>query len=170
MRKLGIAVALAGLAGCGYHVAGRGDLIPRNIKTIAVTPFGNLTPRYQLARLLPEDIAREFLSRTRYAVVSDAAKADAVLSGAVINYASYPTTADAATGRATAVLASVTLQLTLTDRATGSVLFTRPGAEFRERYEISEDSQKYFDESGTAMIRMSRDVARSVVSAVLENF
>jgi hypothetical protein len=64
----------------------------------------------------------------------------------------------------------VILQLTLTDRATGAVLFTRPGAEFRERYEISEDAQKYFDESGTGMIRMSRAVAQSVVSAVLENF
>jgi len=170
MRKLSIAVLLAGLAGCGYHVAGRGDLIPKNIKTIAVMPFGNVTTRYQLAKLLPEDIAREFLSRTRYAVVSDPAQADAVLSGAVVNFTSYPTTADAKTGRATAVQATVSLQLTLTDRATGMVLFTRPGAEFRERYEISEDAQKYFDESGTAMIRMSRDVARSVVTAVLENF
>ncbi len=169
MRAL-VAVVLAAMAGCGYHVAGHADLLPKTIKTIAVTPFGNVTPRYQLARLLPEDIAREFLSRTRYLVVADPDKADAVLTGAVVNFTSFPTTADATTGRATAVLATATLQLTLTERATGAVLFTRPGAEFRERYEISEDAQKYFDESGTAMIRMSRDVARSVVSAVLENF
>jgi len=44
------------------------------------------------------------------------------------------------------------------------------GAEFRERYEISVDPAAYFDESGTAMQRVSRDVARSAVSAILEGF
>jgi hypothetical protein len=171
MKRFWLAAVLAAMAaGCGYHVSGHGDLLPKTIKTIAVPAFGNVTTRYQLARLLPEDIAREFIERTRYAVVSDPAKADAVLTGAIVNFTAYPTTFDAATGRATAVLAVVILQLTLTDRATGAVLFTRPGAEFRERYEISEDAQKYFDESGTGMIRLSRAVAQSVVTAVLENF
>jgi len=55
----------------------------------------------------------------------------------------------------------VTLRLTLTDRATNKVLFSRIGAEFRERYEISIDPTAYFDESGTAMQRVSSDVARS---------
>ena len=73
-------------------------------------------------------------------------------------------------GRATGVQAVVTLQLTLTDKATGAVLFSRPGVEFRERYEISVDPTSYFDESTAALERLSRDVARTVVSAVLENF
>ena len=64
----------------------------------------------------------------------------------------------------------MTLRITLTDRATDTVLFTRNGAEFRERYEISIDPKAYFDESGTAMDRLSRSVARSVVSAILEKF
>ena len=55
-------------------------------------------------------------------------------------------------------------------RHTGKVLFSRPSYEFRERYEISIDPQAYFDESGTAIIRLSRDVARSVVTAILVNF
>jgi len=169
MKKL-MAVALLATAGCGYHVAGRGDLVPKNIKTIAVPAFQNVTTRYQLARLLPEDIAREFLTRTRYAVVSDPAQADAVLTGAVVNFVYFPTTYDTAQGRSTGVQAVVTLRLALTDRATNAAIFSRPGAEFRERYEISENPQQYFDESGTAMIRLSQDVARSVVSAILENF
>ena len=157
-------------AGCGYHVSGHGDLLPKNIKTIAVPAFGNATTRYMLARLLPEDITREFLERTRYAVVADPAKADAVLTGAVVNAVAYPITVDPATSRTTGIQAIVTLQLTLTDRATGAVIWNRPVAEFRERYEISIDPTQYFDESSTAMIRLSRDVARSVVSAVLEKF
>jgi hypothetical protein len=42
--------------------------------------------------------------------------------------------------------------------------------EFRERYEISVNPQQYFDESQAALQRLSRDVARTVVSAILENF
>jgi outer membrane lipopolysaccharide assembly protein LptE/RlpB len=169
MRKLAAAVLLF-TAGCGYHVAGRGDLVPKNIKTIAVPAFQNVTTRAELARMLPEDIAKEFLTRTSYKVVSDPEKADAVLTGALVNFVSFPTTYDAAQGRATGVQAVVTLRLTLTDRATNTAIFNRPSQEFRERYEISENPQQYFDESGPAMIRLSRDVARSVVSAVLENF
>ncbi|MBZ5576679.1 MAG: hypothetical protein LAP40_08995 [Acidobacteriia bacterium] len=173
MKIPGLVAAVCGVlagTGCGYHVAGRADLLPKNIKTIAVPAFGNLTTRYQLARLLPEDIAREFLSRTRYRVVADPAQADAVLSGAVINFVALPTTFDPATFRATGVQAVVTLRLQLTNRATGALILNRPAAEFRQSYEISLDPEKYFDESSTAMIRLSRDVARSVVSAVLENF
>jgi hypothetical protein len=168
MKKIALAALL--LSGCGYHVAGRGDLVPKNVKTIAVPAFQNVTTRYQLARLLPEDIAREFLKRTRYTVVSDPEEADAVLTDAVVNFVYFPTTYDAVQGRATGVQAIVTLRLTLTDRATNTAIYSRPGAEFRERYEISENPQQYFDESGPAMIRLSQDVARSVVSAILENF
>ena len=84
MTKLAFAAALSGAmwgSACGYHVSGRADLIPKNIRTIAVPAFGNITTRYQLARLLPEDITREFISRTRYRVVADPAQADAVLTG-----------------------------------------------------------------------------------------
>jgi hypothetical protein len=168
---LAIACAAALIApGCGYRVAGQGDLMPKTIKTIAIPAFGNVTVRYQLARLLPADITREFLSRTHYAIVAHPSQADAVLDGVVTNFAFYPTVSDPVTGRATAAQVVVTLRLTLTDRATKKVLFSRLGAEFRERYEISVDPAAYFDESGTAMQRVSRDVARSVVTAILEGF
>jgi Lipopolysaccharide-assembly len=161
-------VLLSTLTGCGYHVSGHGDLMPKTIKTIAIPAFGNRTTRYKLARTLPTDIGRELLARTKYSVIADPKEADAVLTGTVHNFAAYPTIS--ANGRATVVEVIVTLNLTLTDRVTGAVLFNRPGAEFRERYEISIEPQAYFDESGTAMLRLSKTVARSVVSAILEKF
>ena len=42
--------------------------------------------------------------------------------------------------------------------------------EFRERYEVSVDPSAYLEESDAALTRLSRDVARTVVSAVLERF
>ncbi len=163
-----LSLVLVALTGCGYHVAGHGDLMPKSVKTVAVMPFGNLTTRYKLARTLPTDIGREFLSRTRYKVIADANQADAVLTGTLSNFAAF--TAISTNGRNTTVEAVVTLQMTLTERTTGKVLFSRKGAEYRERYEIAVDPKAYFDESGSAMVRLSKAVARSVVTGVLENF
>ena len=165
-----LVVAAMGGAGCGYHVGGRGDLLPKSIRSIAVPAFGNNTTQYKLAEYLPADITREFITRTRYGVVADPGKADAVLTGMIVSFVSYPMTTDPASGRATAAQAVVMLSLTLTERASGKALFSRPTIEFRERHEISVDPKAYFDESGTAMVRLSRSVARSMVTAILENF
>jgi len=166
--RLSLLTVAIGLSGCGYHVSGHGDLMPSNVKTIAIPAFGNITSRYKLARLLPADIDRELISRTRYKVVADPEQADAVLAGTLNNFITNPTVS--AGGRSTTIEAIVILQITLTDRRTGAVLYSRSGAEFRERYEISIDPKAYFDESGTALERLSRSVARSVVSGILENF
>jgi hypothetical protein len=157
-------------SGCGYHLAGRGDLIPKTVRTIAVQPFGNNTPRYKLARLLPSDISRELISRTHYRLSSDANQADAVLTGSLMNFSAYPIIYDSVTNRATTVQAIVVVQMRLVNRADGKVIYEKPAAEFRERYEISIDPAAYFDESGTAMERLSKDVARAMVSALLNAF
>jgi Lipopolysaccharide-assembly len=172
MRRRLLAFCLAPLfaLSCGYHVAGTTDVLPKNIKTIAIPPFTNATTRYKLSDVLAAAITREFISRTRYQVVNEANDADAVLAGSVVNFFAYPTTFDPRTNRAAAVQTIVILHLTLRERKTGAVLFTRPNMEFRQTYEISVDPKAYFDESDVAMERLSRDTARSVVSAVLENF
>ena len=158
------------LTGCGYHVAGHADMIPKTVKTIALPKWGNVTTRYKLTDRMPEAIAREFIARTRYKVVNDPEQADAVLTGAVVNYIAYPTIFDQKTGRASGLQVNVTLQVRLVERATGKVLFTRPSFDARQRYEISINAQAYFEESGEALDRLSRDVARDVVSAILESF
>jgi hypothetical protein len=157
-------------ASCGYHVVGHTNVLPKTIKIVAVPEFGNNSTQHRLPVLLTADVVRELISRTRYNVIADPGMADAVLYGTVVNFASYPIIFDPVSGRATSVMAIVQMQLTLVDRHSGKTLFSRAGAEFRERYEVALDPQQYFDESGTAIQRLSRDVARSVVSAILENF
>lgn len=156
--------------GCGYHVSGHGDTLPKTIKTIAVPAFKNATTRYTLTNELPAAITREFISRTRYSVVADPNAADAVLSGSIVKYDAYPTAFDPVTGRATLVLVLVHFQISLTNRATGEVLYSRPDFEVRERYEISTDPRAYVEESDAAMDRLSRSLATQIVSAILEKF
>jgi hypothetical protein len=165
-----VGLAASTMAGCGYRVAGRADLLPKNIKTIAIPAFGNATTRYRLSQRLPAALTREFISRTRYNVIADPNQADAVLTGSVIRYAAYPVLYDQATARASGVQVYVGLDLTLRERATGAVLFQRSNWEVRERYEISVDPSAYLEESDLAMARLSEQVARTVVTAILENF
>ena len=159
------------LPSCGYHVAGQADLVPKNIHTIAISAFSNITTRYKLTDHLPQAIGHEFIARTHYQIVNDPQQADAVLRGAVINYVAYPTLFDQQSGRASGLQVNVTMQVSLVERATGKVLFSRPSFEMHQRYEISVTSSKaYFEESDEALDRLSRDVARDLVSSILENF
>lgn len=169
MRYLTVLPLLV-VASCGYRFAATDNLLPKTVHTVAIPAFSNLTTRYKLTDQLPEAISREFITRTRYRVVSNPDTADAVLHGTVINYSFNPTIFDQVTGRAAFAEIHVTLAVTLTERATGKVLFSRPSFDVRETYQISPDPVQYFEESEPALRRAGQQVARSVVSAVLENF
>ena len=155
---------------CGYRVGSRSDLLPKTIQTIAVPAWDNLTNRYRLNEQMPAALTRELISRTRYAVVPDRSQADAVLTGVVSNFMVFPTVTDQTTGRSAGLQINVVMHIQLTERTSGKVLFARPALEFRQRYEIAMDQTKYFEESDIALERLSRDVARSVVSSILEAF
>jgi hypothetical protein len=169
-RWAALALAAMLLSACGYKVGGKADLLPATIKTIAVPVFGNVTIRYKMSELLSADITREFLARTRYKVVAEPDRADAILYGSVVNFFQAPTIFDQRTGRAAGIQVSVFINLKLVDRATGKTLYQRDNMEIRQRYEISTDPSQFFEESGPAMARLSQDVARQVVSTVLEGF
>jgi outer membrane lipopolysaccharide assembly protein LptE/RlpB len=159
------------LPGCGYHVAGKADLVPKEVHTIAIPAFTNVTTRYKLTDRLPQAIGREFIARTHYEIVNDPDQADAVLRGAVINYVVYPILFDQQTGQASGLQVNVTMQINFVQRVSGKIIFSRPNYEMHQRYEISvTSSRQYFDESDEALNRLSRDVARDLVSSILENF
>jgi outer membrane lipopolysaccharide assembly protein LptE/RlpB len=160
-------LALA-IAGCGYHVAGSANVLPAEVHTIAVTPWHNISTQYKISDYIAEAVSRELITRTKYQVIADPAKADAVLSGAIANLYSGATVSDPIKG-ATAAQLVVQIQVKLTGKD-GKVIFERPNIEFRERYEISVDPRQYFDESQVATQRLSRDVGHTIVSAILEAF
>ena len=169
MRAAAVSMILL-TASCGYHTAGRAELVPKTVHTIAIPAFTNQTTRYKLTDQLPEAIAREFISRTHYRIVADQNAADAVLTGSVLTYTSFPTVFDPKTERASAVEVHVTMRLSLVERATGKTLYMRPNFEMRERYQISIDPAAFFEESDAALARASQQTAQQVVSSILDNF
>lgn len=167
LRLFGI-LCLA-LSGCGYHAGVSGNLLPKDVHTIAVVPWTNATTQFKLPNYMAEAVSREILTRTRYQVVADSAQADATLYGGVVNMFSGTSVLDPSSNRGTAAQITLQLQVRLVAKD-GKVLFNRLNIEFRDRYEISIDTKQYFDESEAALQRMSRQAARTVVSALLQNF
>jgi hypothetical protein len=156
--------------GCGYHVAGRGSRLPEGWKTIAVPALQNKTLRYRIEQRLTDAVVREFLARTKYRIVPDAAGADALVRGEVSSIESTAVLFDTVTGRATTVLITVRLKVRLEDVQSGRVVWQNDDYLFREEYEVSTDVASFFDEQNPALDRLAGDFAAAFVAALLENF
>ena len=135
MIRFAALVSLFTLASCGYHVAGKADLVPKTVQTIAIPTFGTVTTKYRLVDILPQQISREFVARTRFQIEKDPSVADAVLKGTVNNVIVYPAVSDPTTGKATSIRIVVVLTVVLTERTTGKVLYNRPNWAIHEDYE-----------------------------------
>ncbi len=174
------------LTACGYHVGGTTSNLPPGLKVIAVPSLQNDSPRYRIEQRMTEAVIHEFIARTKYRIVSTEGSADAVLHGEITSFEAIPAVFDTTpattpgsttvpavnptTARATTMLVSVHLKVSLEERETKKILYKNDDYLFREPYEISTDPAKFFDEQGPALDRMSRDFASRLVSDVLENF
>jgi len=158
------------LAGCGYHVAGRSDALPKSVHVIAVPALENATNSYRIEQRLTSATVHEFLARTPYKISSNPAGADAVLRGKVVSLEAVPLLFDTVSGRATTMLVTVRCDVTLTQTDTRKVLFHNDNFVFRNEYEISTDVQSFFGEQDPALNRLARDFAQRLVAAVTENF
>ena len=159
-----------GAVSCGYHVGGKADLVPKSVQTIAIPAFVSGSVRYRLLDILPQQIGREFIARTKFRIVDNPGEADAVLNGNVNAAQVYPTVLDPNSGIATSVQVLVVVTINFVERTTGRVLYSRPNMAVRHNYSIAVNPHQFFDESGPAFDRVSRDLAHDIVSAIVENF
>lgn len=183
------AVGSAVLSSCGYHVGGKADLVPKSIQTIAIPAFTNSSIHYQLTDDLPRAISREFIARTRFKIEPSPDAADAILHGTVNSVATFPTIYDPVSGKATSVQVLIYMSLSLVERSTGKVLYSNPSYSAKESFDIAASTivspgqvssgttvndqisaHQFFDESGPAYDRLERDIARQLVSSIVENF
>jgi len=164
-----VAAACLFSAGCGYHTAGRANLLPSDLHTLAVPAFANHTQTYKIEQMLTAAVIQEFSTRTNYHVVTAPASADATLRGTVLSTTTTPLTYDSKTGRAASVLVIVSMNVLLTDRQ-GRALYQNPSYTFREQYQVSQELSSFFEEDSPAFQRLSREFARTLVSNVLEAF
>jgi outer membrane lipopolysaccharide assembly protein LptE/RlpB len=158
------------VSGCGYHVGGRSNSLPKSIHVIAVPALENKTTSYRIEQRLTTATVHEFLAKTSYRVVPDPANGDAVLRGKVLSVEAAPLLFDTATGRATTMLVTVKCEITFEERETGKVLYHTDNFLFRNQYEISTDVKSFFEEQDPALERLAQDFAARLVAAVTENY
>jgi outer membrane lipopolysaccharide assembly protein LptE/RlpB len=155
--------------GCGYHTAGKANLLPSDLRTIAVPAFVNQTQTYKIEQMLTAAVVQEFSTRTNYRIITKPDSADAVLRGTVLTTSTTPLAYDSKTGRAASILVIVSMNVSLTDKQ-GKVLYQNPSYVFREQYQVSQELSSFFEEDSPAFQRLSREFARTLVSNVLEAF
>jgi outer membrane lipopolysaccharide assembly protein LptE/RlpB len=175
-----VAFVLAGTmlwsAGCGYHVAGRTDSLPKSIHVIAVPALENKTTSYRIEQRLTTATVHEFLAKTSYRVVPNPADGDAILRGKVLSLEAVPLLFDTATGRATTMLVTLKCEISFEERETGKILYHTDNFIFRNQYEISTDVndpnsiKNFFEEQDPALDRMAQDFAARLVAVVMENY
>ena len=170
IRVAGLLVLISAVGtGCGYHTAGRANLLPPELRNLAVPAFVNLTQTYKIEQTLTAAVVEEFSTRTKYHVIPDPRAADATLRGTVTAAAAAPLTYDTTTGRASTVLVIVSMSVVLTD-AKGRTLYQNPTYVFREQYQVSQELSTFFEEDSPAFRRLSFEFARTLVSNILEQF
>ena len=173
-----ILFALGLLPGCGYHVAGHNDALPKTIHVIAVPALENKTTSYRIEQRLTAATIHEFLAATPYKIVSTDSGADAILRGRVLSVEAVPllfvttpaTATEASTTRATTMLVTMKCDVTLSESPSERILYHNENFVFRNQYEISTDVKSFFEEQDPALDRMAQDFAKRLVAAVRENF
>lgn len=162
-------LSVSGYTEC-YKPAGRGDALPKHIKTLAIPPFQNPSLRYKVEQRFTSAVIDETIRRSRsLKVVSTPEGADAVMIGAIKYFSFRPVLLDDL-GRARLFEITITVGVTVRDQTKNKIIFDNQNYVFRGEYEISGDPKTFFNEEGPATDRLARDFARSMISTILEGF
>lgn len=162
------------IPGCGYSLAGRGSFLPPSIRTIGIPMFVNNTSIFEVEKRVTPKVVSEFIGRGKYIVKPDTNNIDALLSGEISSITVTP--ADFTQERqASKYVITVTTKVEFRDVKADKVLWANPYLQFREDYELSNtanvtDPAAFLGQDLNALDRLATELARSIVSAILEAF
>ena len=162
-------------SGCGYALAGRGSFLPDYIMVVGIPQFENRSSFSQVEQILTEKVRSEFIGRGKYNVISDASGSDAVLTGEVIGLSAQPVSLNEQQ-LASRYLITWTIKVAFTAARTNEVLWSNDALTFRGEYELSTrgntaiEGAVFVDQERSSIDRIASDVARSVVTSILEAF
>jgi hypothetical protein len=167
-------VAALALPACGYSLSGRGSFLPASIRTIGVPLFSNATNVYEIEQRVTDRVRAELIGRGRWTVSPDREGVDAVLSGEIVA-ANLAPAAFNAQQQATRIVLTLVARLELRDVKANKVIWSSPGMQFAEQYDVSTvssagDASAFLRQDVNALDRLASEFARAVVSAMLEAF
>lgn len=162
-------------SGCGYALAGRGSFLPTSIRTVGIPRLENRSNFFQVEDILTEKIRSEFIGRGKYAVTPEEAGADALLTGEVLGISVVPVGINE-NQLASRYLFTVALKMEFRDLQTQDVIWQNDSLVFRGEYDLQTRSnvavsgETFLDQERSSVDRIATDVARTVVTAILEAF
>ena len=143
---------------------------------VGIPLLGSRTSVLTIEQIFTQKIRDEFITRgRRYTIVPTSGGADAVLSGAITSIVIQ------AVGLTDQQLASrysfaVTMRVQFTDARNSQVLWSNESLTFREEYDLRTrtagqvEGAVLLEQERPAFDRLGNDLARSVVTAILEAF
>jgi outer membrane lipopolysaccharide assembly protein LptE/RlpB len=153
--------------GCGYRLAGRGEL-PGSVQSIAVRMLENRSSETGVETLITNALINE-LNRRRQGSVTAPDRADAVLSG-TIDSLRWDTVAHRGVNTAAERKVYATISLTLTDRS-GKVLWQRSGLSGSQAYTVVGDNKTATEiNRRQAVAVLAEQVAENVYRRLTDNF
>jgi outer membrane lipopolysaccharide assembly protein LptE/RlpB len=167
-RRLGalaLAVACLGLGGCGYSFRGT---LPSHIRTIAVPIFVNLTREPGVESIITRAIVQALATNGRLRVVRPA-DADAILDGEVVSYSVDAIAFDEALSIQQYRLI-VVLNLRMRDVRRNELLFAQRGVSEQADFRVAGSVSSTIAREETALAQASGEIARSIVSLVIDRF
>jgi hypothetical protein len=175
-RELLAVLAGASLsASCGYALAGRGSFLPDYIRRVGIPMFGNRTPYFTVEQVFTEKVRVEFQSRGPYTIVPGDTGVDGIVRGDITGIGLTPV-GFTEQQRATRYLFTVGVGVKFEDLKAQRTLWENPALSFSDEYDLASsasaglDAASFLDQERSAIERLSTDLARSVVSAILEAF
>jgi hypothetical protein len=178
-NKLAIATTLTlGLlsSGCGYALAGRGSFLPDTIRVVGIPSFENRSSFSRVEQVLTDKVRTEFIGRGKYRVLPDVPGADAVLTGEILSISVQPVGFNDQQ-LASRYLFTWTIKVAFTEAQTSMVLWSNDALTVRGEYELSQRGSDtttlgstFVDQERTSADRIASDVARSIVTSILEAF
>ena len=149
--------------------------MPTTIHTVGIPKLENRSTFFQVEDILTDKIRAEFIGRGKYTVTPEATGADALLTGEVLGISVVPV-GITENQFASRYLFTVALKMAFTDTHTQDVIWENDSLVFRGEYDLQTRSnvaisgETFLDQERNSMDRIGTDVARTVVTAILEAF
>ena len=148
--------------------------MPPEIKVIGVPLFKNNTNLFEFERRVTDKVRSELIGRGKYRVEARADNVDAVLIGEIMHVTLAPAAFNEQR-QATRYVLTITTNIEFRQVKDGKVLWSNPSLQFRDEYDVSTsvqatDAAAFLGQDLNALERLATELARSIVSAILEAF
>ena len=162
--------------GCGYALAGRGSFLPTDIRVVGIPQLVNRTTYFDVEQILTQKIRNEFIGRGKYRVVPEATGADAVLNAEITSITLSPV-AFTATQLASRYQFVLTMKVDFVDNRVNKSLWANDAYSFTGEYDLTSgtgdstiNAATFVDQQLSSFDRIANDIARTVVTAIVEAF